>query len=85
MSQPIRCFYEFEPFLPDPAEHLLFRDGQPVPLPPRAFEALLVLVENGGRVIDKDELFICPECERSQRTSPRIIPGGAPGQPGDRP
>ena len=54
MDQIAKYFYEFGPFLLDPKEHLLFRDGLHVPLTPKAFETLLVLVENGGRVIDKD-------------------------------
>src|SRR5581483_3689247 len=48
-------FYEFGPFRLDVTERLLLRDGQHVPLTPKAFEALLALVENGGHVIDKDE------------------------------
>ncbi|HZS06006.1 MAG TPA: winged helix-turn-helix domain-containing protein [Blastocatellia bacterium] len=50
-------FYEFGPFRLDVTERLLLRDGQHVPLTPKAFEALLALVENGGHVIDKDELI----------------------------
>ena len=33
------------------------RDEQHIPLTPKAFETLLVLVEHGGHVIDKDELM----------------------------
>jgi hypothetical protein len=36
---------------------LLFRDGVHVPLTPKAFETLLVPVENGGHVTEKDELL----------------------------
>ncbi|HEY8458918.1 MAG TPA: winged helix-turn-helix domain-containing protein, partial [Blastocatellia bacterium] len=50
-------FYEFGPFRLDPADRLLLRDGRHVPLTPKAFETLLILVENNGRVIDKDELL----------------------------
>jgi DNA-binding winged helix-turn-helix (wHTH) protein/TolB-like protein/tetratricopeptide (TPR) repeat protein len=50
-------FYEFGPFRIDTANHVLLRDGETVPLKPKAFDTLLVLVENRGRVLDKDELM----------------------------
>ena len=57
MKQSDKHFYEFGPFRLDTAERLLLRDGQHIPLTPKAFETLLMLVENYGRVIDKDELL----------------------------
>ena len=33
------------------------RDGEPVRLTPKAFDLLLVLVEERGRTVEKDELF----------------------------
>jgi Tol biopolymer transport system component/DNA-binding winged helix-turn-helix (wHTH) protein len=57
MKQSDKHFYEFGPFRLDTAERLLLRDGQHIPLTPKAFETLLILVENYGRVIDKDELL----------------------------
>jgi DNA-binding winged helix-turn-helix (wHTH) protein/TolB-like protein/Flp pilus assembly protein TadD len=57
MKQPIKHVYAFGPFRLDPDEHLLLRDGQVVSLPPKVFDTLLVLVENGGHVMDKDELL----------------------------
>jgi Tol biopolymer transport system component/DNA-binding winged helix-turn-helix (wHTH) protein len=57
MSQPARHLYEFGPFRLDATERLLLRDQQHVPLTPKAFETLLVLVEHGGHVIEKDELM----------------------------
>jgi YD repeat-containing protein len=57
MLRSDRHFYEFGPFRLDPADRLLLRDGQHIPLTPKAFETLLILVENSGRVIDKDELL----------------------------
>jgi DNA-binding response OmpR family regulator len=41
--------YEFRPFRLDPVKRLLYRDGDPVPLTPKAVEFLLVLLENRGR------------------------------------
>jgi DNA-binding winged helix-turn-helix (wHTH) protein len=49
--------YEFGPFRLDPAEKILWRDGHPVPLTPKAFDTLLILVERGGRLVEKDELI----------------------------
>ena len=50
-------FYEFGPFRLNAAEHIVLRDGQIIPLTPKVFEILLVLVENSGHVVDKDELL----------------------------
>jgi DNA-binding winged helix-turn-helix (wHTH) protein len=49
--------YEFGSFRLDPAEYVLLRDGQIIPLTPKVFELLLVLVENSGHVVGKDELY----------------------------
>ncbi len=57
MNQSDKHLYEFGPFRLDPGERLLLRDGQHVPLTPKAFETLLILVENYGHVINKDELL----------------------------
>src|SRR5512132_1437904 len=57
MSHPGRHLYEFGPFRLHATERLLLRDQQHIPLTPQAFETLLVLVEHGGHVIDKDELM----------------------------
>ena len=57
MSQTVRHLYEFGPFRLDATERLLLRDEQHVPLTPKAFETLLMLVEHGGHMIDKDELM----------------------------
>jgi TolB-like protein/DNA-binding winged helix-turn-helix (wHTH) protein/Flp pilus assembly protein TadD len=48
--------YEFDSFRLDPAEHLLLRDGEPVPLEPKVFETLLVLIRH-GRLVGKEELM----------------------------
>ena len=45
--------YQFGPFRLDPAERLLLRDGQPVPLTPKAFDLLVFLVEHHGRLVEK--------------------------------
>jgi DNA-binding winged helix-turn-helix (wHTH) protein/TolB-like protein/Tfp pilus assembly protein PilF len=38
-------------------QRLLLRRGKPVPLAPKAVETLLLLVENSGRLVDKEELM----------------------------
>ncbi len=49
--------YEFGPFQVDIAEHSLLRDGKPVSLAPKVFDLLKVLVQNNGRLVEKDELL----------------------------
>src|SRR5262249_9963903 len=49
--------YEFHEFRFDPENHLLSSGGSPVPLTPKAFEILHVLVQNGGRLTTKEELM----------------------------
>lgn len=57
MNRPAQRSYEFGPFRLDPAEHVLLRDGAPVALRPKEFAVLLVLVENHGHVLTKDQLL----------------------------
>jgi TolB-like protein/DNA-binding winged helix-turn-helix (wHTH) protein/Tfp pilus assembly protein PilF len=49
--------YEFGPFRLDLKQRLLLRDDKPIPLQPKAFETLLVLVRNSEKVVLKDELL----------------------------
>jgi DNA-binding winged helix-turn-helix (wHTH) protein/TolB-like protein/Flp pilus assembly protein TadD len=57
MSQQAADLYEFGPFRIDTRNRLLFRDNQPIPLKPKVVDTLLLLVENSGRVLEKDELI----------------------------
>ena len=57
MSRQVKQLYEFGSFLLDPAEHTLLREGRPVPLRPKVFDILLVLVENHGHLVEKEELM----------------------------
>jgi DNA-binding winged helix-turn-helix (wHTH) protein/tetratricopeptide (TPR) repeat protein len=50
-------FYEFGPFRVDPGRRILLRETRPVVLTPKAFDTLLALIENRGRVLEKDELM----------------------------
>jgi TolB-like protein/DNA-binding winged helix-turn-helix (wHTH) protein len=57
MSSRPKHLYEFGPFVLNPAERSLLRDGQRVRLRPKVFDVLLVLVENSGHLVEKDELM----------------------------
>ena len=51
------CAYEFGPFLLIAAERVLLYQQQRVRLGPKAFETLLVLIENAGHVVQKGTLI----------------------------
>lgn len=55
--------WEFGPFRLDTRARLLFREGVPVSLTPKAFEVLAYLVRNEGRAVPRQELLdaIWPE------------------------
>jgi TolB-like protein/DNA-binding winged helix-turn-helix (wHTH) protein/Tfp pilus assembly protein PilF len=57
MSAQTKVIFEFGSFRLNPAERLLLREQAQVQLPPKAFDALVVLVENRGRLLGKDELL----------------------------
>jgi Tol biopolymer transport system component/DNA-binding winged helix-turn-helix (wHTH) protein len=57
MNRQEQGTYEFGAFHLDVAEHRLLRHGQPVPLTPKIFELLRVLVENAGHLVEKDRLL----------------------------
>jgi DNA-binding winged helix-turn-helix (wHTH) protein/tetratricopeptide (TPR) repeat protein len=52
-----RELYEFEGFVVDPYRRLLTRDGEPVPLPPKALATLVALLDRHGQVVEKEELI----------------------------
>ena len=55
-AQP-RLIYEFDDFELEPNEHRLVRRGEVIPLSGKAFEMLLVLIRNRGKLLTKDEIF----------------------------
>jgi Tol biopolymer transport system component/DNA-binding winged helix-turn-helix (wHTH) protein len=57
MVSRVNRLYEFGPFRLDTAERVLLRDEQTVPLTPKAFDTLVVLVQNNGHVLEKEELL----------------------------
>lgn len=68
-------FYDFDRFRVDVSRRLLLRQGKPVPLTPKAFDILLVLVQNHGRVVGKDELMklVWPETTVEENNLTRNI------------
>jgi TolB-like protein/DNA-binding winged helix-turn-helix (wHTH) protein/Flp pilus assembly protein TadD len=57
MSNRHKHFYEFEGFRLDPSERQLRSEGKILPLTPKAFDVLLLLVENGGHALRKHEFL----------------------------
>ncbi|MGH9839901.1 MAG: winged helix-turn-helix domain-containing protein [Blastocatellia bacterium] len=57
MTDSPNRLYEFGPFRLDPHKRLLWRNGEPISIKPKVFETLLVLVQNRGRVLEKNELM----------------------------
>ena len=57
MENEPKHFYVFGPFGLDAEERVLRRDSQPVALTPKAVETLLVLLQNAGRLVEKDDLI----------------------------
>jgi DNA-binding winged helix-turn-helix (wHTH) protein/TolB-like protein len=57
MGDNRRAIFHFGTFSLDNAERSLLRQGQAVPLTPKAFDLLVVLVRNAGKLVSKDELL----------------------------
>jgi Tol biopolymer transport system component/DNA-binding winged helix-turn-helix (wHTH) protein len=57
MSSNSSHILQFIDFTIDTDEKVLLREGMPVALAPKVFETLLVLIENCGRVVLKEELM----------------------------
>jgi DNA-binding winged helix-turn-helix (wHTH) protein/tetratricopeptide (TPR) repeat protein len=56
-ERPAADVYEFGPFKLDAASGSLYRSGEFVALGPKAFETLLVLIQEAGRVVTKEQLL----------------------------
>lgn len=52
-----KVLYEFDAFRVDPVRRRLLRAGEQVPLTPKAFSILMVLLENQGDVVEKESLI----------------------------
>src|SRR5580700_6222175 len=57
MSRQTKHFYAFGPFRLDSEKRVLVRDGTPISLAPKLAKTLLLLVENAGHLVDKDDLM----------------------------
>ena len=49
--------FEFGLFRLDPGQRMLWREREPLPLSPKEFETLLVLVEAGGQLVGKEAII----------------------------
>jgi DNA-binding winged helix-turn-helix (wHTH) protein/tetratricopeptide (TPR) repeat protein len=56
MSNNNLC-YEFGPYHLDPSKRILTREGDGIPLTPKATDILIALVKHAGQLIEKDELL----------------------------
>ena len=56
-GQRAKELYEFGPFRVDPEKEILLRRGDPIPLTPKTFQILLVLVRHSKEVVTKDDLM----------------------------
>jgi Tol biopolymer transport system component/DNA-binding winged helix-turn-helix (wHTH) protein len=57
MSSLTNQLYRFGDFTLDLDQRVLSRAARPVALTPKVFDTLLILVENRGRIVEKDELM----------------------------
>ena len=57
MSSPPQVDYAFGKFRLLPSDKQLLHNGAPVPLPPKVFETLCLLVESRGRLVEKKEFL----------------------------
>jgi len=57
MSLLNQYYYRFGEFTVDTGQKVLLREDKPLPLPPKLFDTLLILVENSGRIVQKEELM----------------------------
>lgn len=53
----LKEFFEFGPFRVDPEREVLLRSGELVPLTPKTFQVLLVLVRHSKEIVTKDDLM----------------------------
>jgi TolB-like protein/DNA-binding winged helix-turn-helix (wHTH) protein/Flp pilus assembly protein TadD len=79
----------FKTFRLDAANHLLWRNGDRVPVAPKAFDVLAYLVENAGRVVTQEEIlealwsetYVNPEVLRKYILEIRKTLGDRPDNP----
>ena len=57
MSVASKHFHQFGVFTVDSDQKVLLRNGVPLRLAPKVFDTLLILLENGGRIVEKEKLM----------------------------
>src|ERR1044071_5888370 len=57
MSLPFKHTYSFDSFVIDVDQQIVLRDGQQVPMTPKVFETLLLLVQHQGSIVTKDTIL----------------------------
>ena len=57
MSPAINGFYRFGEFTVDREQKVLLRNGSRLALAPKVFDTLLILIDNSGRIVGKEELM----------------------------
>src|SRR6187549_2809347 len=57
MNRPANRCYLFDGFRVDVGERMLFKENREVPLTPKVFDTLQVLLENSSHVLTKKELM----------------------------
>src|SRR5215470_2872632 len=57
MTRDVKRFYQFGAFRVDTAERVLFRENEPIFLPPKVYDTLLILISNAGHTLEKEYLL----------------------------
>ncbi len=57
VSDSLPRVFEFGPFTLDTGQHVLRREQEPIPLTPKTFDMLVLLVTSRGRMLPKEELM----------------------------
>jgi DNA-binding winged helix-turn-helix (wHTH) protein len=57
MNRAVRVYYHFGSFRLDVAARVLLRDGELVPLTPKIFETLLLLLQYHGKIVEREQLI----------------------------
>ncbi|MBS1809844.1 MAG: winged helix-turn-helix domain-containing protein [Acidobacteria bacterium] len=57
MNSEGRIYYYFGSFQLDVGARLLLRDGEVVPLTPKIFETLLLLLQSNGKIVEREQLI----------------------------
>ena len=88
MSSVVNGLYEFGEFRLDPQKRTLWQGEEPVPLTPKAFDVLMVLIGSQGQLVAKDDLMkaVWPESfvEESNLTQTIFMLRKALGQTRDQ-